>query len=121
MLDWIILRALAHYLPPEAMALICLSLTAWVVFENWLAKTGRIEANCTLDLITKGWIAPIAASLKGMVSKDGGIMAGLDRQALPGSTGEPAAGSPGQPGRRAGSEDAGGVGGQGGGGTPVSS
>jgi hypothetical protein len=113
MLDWIILHALAHYLPPEAMALICLSLTAWVVFENWLAKTGKIEANCTLDLITKGWIAPIAASLKGMVSKNGGIMAGLDRQALPGSTGEPAAAGAGEPGGRAFAED-GGSGGPGG-------
>ena len=87
MLDWMILHAMAHYLPPEAMALLCLLLTAWVVFENWLAKTGKIKANCTLDLITKSWIAPIAAGLKGMVSKNGGIDGLIDTAGGAGAAG----------------------------------
>jgi len=87
MLDWVILHAMAHYLSPEMLSLLCLLLTAWVVFENWLARTGRIKANCTLDLVTKSWIAPLVAGLKGMVGKNGGIVAGLDQQALPGGAG----------------------------------
>ncbi len=110
MLDWVILHAAAHYLSPEAMTILCLLLTAWVVFENWLARTGRVKANCTLDLVTKGWIAPLVAGLKGMVSKNGGIVAGLDRQALSGSAGQSAPGSAGQPGTGPGPEDGSSVG-----------
>jgi hypothetical protein len=112
MLDWMILHAMAHYLPPEAMALLCLLMTAWVVFENWLAKTGKIKANCTLDLVTKSWIAPLVAGLKGMVSKNGtldlgsggagsgadaGKPTGYTESCISGSAGEPASRDPGQP------------------------
>lgn len=110
MLDWVILHAITHYLPPEALAALSLLLAAWVVFENWLARTGRIKANCTLDLFTKNWLAPLAAGLKGLVGKNGGIMAGVDRPALSGGTREPAPAGAGQSGPGPGQKDAGGVG-----------
>ena len=114
MLDWIILRAMAHYLPPEAMALICLSLTAWVVFENWLAKTGR-SGELHARPHHEGMDRPHCSKPE----RDGeqewrnhGWTG--SRYSLPGSTGEPYAAA-GITGGRVGSEDAGGVGGQGGG------
>lgn len=50
-MDWIIFQLIQHYIPAEYMAPLILILGFIVAFEQWLARTNRIKANSTLDMI----------------------------------------------------------------------
>jgi len=54
---------IAHYFPPTFLLAAGLVLLAWVIFENWLARTKRIRANCTVDLVTQKWLEPLAIKI----------------------------------------------------------
>lgn len=63
-MDYLITQVALHYVPAKYYPPIVIILTAWLMLEQWLAKTGLIKANSTLQAID-GFLTYIRDKIKG--------------------------------------------------------